>query len=59
MNSNTLEPDRPQHGGSAAFVIAQQDSSAVLVSICSRSHKEKFGARFKNVTSILLFSTTA
>jgi hypothetical protein len=50
---------RPQHGG-PPNVIAQEVSSAALVSICSHSHKEKFGARFKNVTPIfLLFSTTA
>jgi hypothetical protein len=33
-------------------VIAQQYSSATFVSLPFHSHKEKFGARFKNVISI-------
>jgi len=53
-NSNTLEPDRPQHGWSAAFVIAQQYSFANFVSLCFHSGKKKCTARLKNVIIIFL-----
>jgi hypothetical protein len=47
-----MEPDRPQHDLYAVSVIAQYYSSATFFSLCFRSRKEKFGARFKRVISI-------
>jgi hypothetical protein len=44
-----VEPDRPQHGWSAAIVIAQQYSFATFVSLRFHSGKKKCTARFKNV----------
>jgi len=41
-NSNTLEPDRPQHDRPAACVIAQQYFSITLVILRCHSHKEEF-----------------
>jgi hypothetical protein len=41
QNSNTLEPDRPHHDGPAAFVIAQQYSSADFFSLRFHSSKVK------------------
>ena len=43
-DSNTREPNRPQHDRPAKFVIAQQYSSSTLVSLCVSSRKQKFGA---------------
>jgi hypothetical protein len=40
-----MEPDRPQYERPAACVIAQQYSSANLVSTHFNSRTEKFGAR--------------
>jgi hypothetical protein len=52
-----LENDRPQHDRSAACVIAQQYSSATLVSRRSHSRKEKLGPFFKKsfYFNVLLF----
>jgi len=41
-----MEPDRPQHDLPAAFVIAQQYSSATFVTLRVHYHKEKFGPLF-------------
>jgi hypothetical protein len=46
-DSNTPEPDRPQHDRPAACVIAQQHSSTAFVSLRFGSSKEKLGARIK------------
>jgi hypothetical protein len=54
-DSSTLEPDRPQLGRTAICIIAQEYSSAVFVSLRCLSHKEKFGACFKNVTISIFF----
>ena len=54
-NYNTLEPDRPQHGHTAVYVIVQQYSSVNFVSLRFHSRKEKFGASFKNVIISILF----
>jgi len=51
-NSNTVEPDRPQHGWSAAFVIAQQYSFAAFVSLRFHSGKKKCTTRVKKVIII-------
>jgi hypothetical protein len=45
-----MELDLPQHDCLAACVIAQQYSSATLVSWRFHSRKQKFAARFKNAT---------
>jgi len=42
-NSDALESDRPYHARTAADVIAQQYSSATLVSFRSHSRKKEFG----------------
>jgi hypothetical protein len=49
--SSTLEPEGQQHDRQDACVIAQQYSSAIIVSLRSHSHNEKFGENLKNVTS--------
>jgi hypothetical protein len=49
-NFNTLEPGRPQHNRSAAYVIAQQYSSSASLSLPFHSRKKKkkkIGARLK------------
>jgi hypothetical protein len=46
-NSNTTESVRSQYERPAAYVIAQQYSSAKLVSMHFNSRTEKFGARLK------------
>jgi hypothetical protein len=43
-----LEPDQPEYGRRAVFVIAQRCSSATF-SMSYNSRKEKLGALFKNV----------
>ena len=48
-NTNTLEPDWPQHDRPAGCVIAQQYSSSTCVSRSFHSRKEKFGARLTNL----------
>jgi hypothetical protein len=53
-NSNTVEPDRPQHDRPAACVIAQQYSSATVFSFRFDSRKEKFGSHFKKFVSSFL-----
>jgi len=40
---------RPQHGGPAACVIAQQYSSITFFSLRFRFREEKFGARLKRI----------
>jgi hypothetical protein len=50
-SSSTLEPDRPQHDRPAAYVIAQQYSSATFVSLCFHSRKGKI----RDVSKMLLF----
>jgi hypothetical protein len=47
-----VEPDRPQNGWLAAFVIAQQYSFAPFVSLRFHSGKKKCTARLKNVIII-------
>jgi hypothetical protein len=44
-----MEPDRPQHDRSVAFVITQQYSSATFVSLYFRTHEEKLWACFGSV----------
>jgi len=51
-----LETDRPQHYRSAACVIAQQYSSATLVSLRCHSCQEKLGPFFKKNVFISIFS---
>jgi hypothetical protein len=48
-NSSTLEDDQPQHYRPAAFVIAQQYSSATFIAFGFHSSKEKLGAHVKNI----------
>jgi hypothetical protein len=53
-----METDRPQHERPTAYVIAQQYSSATLISLRFHSCKEKF-LRFpkkKKILSIFLVS---
>jgi hypothetical protein len=50
LNSNTLEPDWPQHELPVARVIAQQYSSTIFVVVCPHSRKGKFGDHLKGVT---------
>jgi hypothetical protein len=47
-----MEPDWPQHDRPVAFVIAQQYSFAIVVSLRFHSSKKKYGARFKNYITI-------
>jgi len=54
-NPLTLELYRPQNDRPAAYVIAQQYSSATLVSLLFQSRKEKFNARLKKNINSLLF----
>jgi hypothetical protein len=46
----TAKPDRLQHDLHAAYVIAQQYSSATLISFSFHYPKKEFGGHFKNVT---------
>jgi hypothetical protein len=48
-----MEPDRPQYERPAACVIAQQYSSANLVSMHFNSPTEKLGARLKKKVVLL------
>ena len=48
-NSNTMEPDWPQHGCLAAYIVAQQYSSATSPHCCFHVRQEKFCAPFKSV----------
>jgi hypothetical protein len=50
LNSSTLETVRPQHDCPAACVVAQQYSSATLLSLRCHYRKKKFGAIFKTAT---------
>jgi hypothetical protein len=50
-NSNTLEPDWPQHHRPVVCVIAQQYSSATFFSLRFTSRKKICGASFKNIIS--------
>jgi hypothetical protein len=52
--THSVEPDGPQHDCPAAFVIAQQYSSAAFFSQCFYSPKRKFGTYSKNVINSLL-----
>lgn len=53
-NSNTLEPNRPQHDRLAACVIAKQYSSDTVGSLRFHFHKgKKFAARLKIVVSLV------
>jgi hypothetical protein len=54
-NSNTLERNRLQHDRLTACVIAQQYSSAAIVSLRFHSHDEKIRHAFKNMINSLLF----
>ena len=56
QNSNTLEPDRPQHDGAAACVISQQYSSADFVSLRFHSSKGKSDAPFKKFHYFIYFT---
>jgi len=47
-NSSTLEPDRPQHIGPTACIIAQQYSSTTFVSLCFVHPRKKVGVSFNN-----------
>jgi hypothetical protein len=48
-NSNTVEPDRPQHYSPAAFVIAQQNFSVTFISLPFHSRKQNRRDWKKNV----------
>jgi hypothetical protein len=52
---NTLQHDRQQHDGSAAFGIAQQYSSATFVSLHFHSSKKNWGAFKKHNFSFFTF----
>jgi len=56
-NSQTLESDQPQNHRRDSCVIAQQYSSATLVSLCFHCHKEKSGARLKILLQCFIFLT--
>jgi hypothetical protein len=45
-----VKPDRLQHDRHAAYVIAQQYSSATLISLRLHYRKKEFGVHVKNVT---------
>jgi hypothetical protein len=45
---DTPQPDQPQRDRPTACVIARQYSSSTFASSRFHSHKEKFGAPFKN-----------
>jgi hypothetical protein len=47
-----VEPDWPQHGWSAAFVIAQQYSFATFVTLRFHSDKKKIRCPLTNVNII-------
>ena len=49
LNSELLEPDRPQRDRTAACVIAQQYFSGTFVSFRLPSRTEIFGARLKKL----------
>ena len=55
-NSSTLESDRPQHDSPTACVIAQQYSSATLVSLRFHSRTNKSGAPFKIIIVSIFFT---
>jgi hypothetical protein len=46
-DSSTKEPTRKQHDRTATSVVTLQYSSATFVSLRFKSHKVKFGTRFK------------
>ena len=48
-NSNTMEPDRPQHDSPIAYVIAQQHFPSTFLSLLSLSCKGKSCARVQNI----------
>jgi hypothetical protein len=53
-----VEPDRPQSNQPATYVIAQEYSSAISVSLRFHSNKEKYGAfqiSYYSISSFLLF----
>jgi hypothetical protein len=50
LTSTTVESDRLQHDSHAAYVIAQQYSSAILSSLCFHYHKEEYSGHFENVS---------
>jgi hypothetical protein len=55
-NSNTPEPDRPQHDRPATCVIAQQYSSTTFVSLRFYSRKKKIRPRFQKCFIPISFS---
>jgi hypothetical protein len=58
LNSNTLEPDRPQRDRPATCVIAQHYSSGTYITLRYHCRKVKFGALFKdsNISIPLTFT---
>jgi len=52
-NSNTMRPDKPQYGLSATRDIAQQYSSASVVSLRFHPRNQKIGVGLKNVITII------
>jgi hypothetical protein len=54
-NSNTMEPDRPQHDRPAASVVAQQYSSFSFISLRFHCCKQKFGTIKKLLLYQLFF----
>ena len=48
-NYRTLDPDRPQHDRPATCAMAQQYSSATLVSLRSQHRREKYRDALKDV----------
>jgi hypothetical protein len=55
QDSNTPEHNRRQHDSHVACVMAQQCSSATLVSLHFHSRNVKFSARFKSAVIVLFF----
>jgi len=57
IQTQKLEPDRPQHDNHSVRFIAKQYSSVTFVSWVSHFRQYKFSALFKNVvTSRILFT---
>jgi hypothetical protein len=54
-NTNTMLPDRPQYGLFANRDIAQQYSSASIVSLRSQSRNQKVAVSLNNAIIIIWF----
>jgi hypothetical protein len=60
MHGSPVHIQTPQHDRHVVFVIAQQySSSATFVLLRFQSRKEKFGARFRNVSSNFVYISSS